>query len=187
MIRIAVIIGSTRPQRRGEAVGRWVFDCVGKRSDAEFALIDLKEAGLPLLDEPQPASSGVYQNEHTRQWSKQIDPFDGFVFVTPEYNHGPNAALKNALDFLYKEWNNKACAFVSYGGDGGVRAVEALRLVVGTLQMADVAKSVTLSLRTDFAGQEFKPQPFQEKSLNGMLDQLLSWAKALKSIRLENQ
>lgn len=187
MIRIAVIIGSTRPQRRGEAVGRWVWETARKRSDAEFELIDLKEVGLPLLDEPVPASSGTYQNEHTRRWSERIHPFDGFVFVTPEYNHGPNAALKNALDFLYKEWNNKACAFVSYGGDGGVRAVEALRLVVSTLQMADVAKTVSFSLRADFAGQEFKPQSFQEKSLSGTLDQLVSWSKALKPLRSDNQ
>lgn len=110
--------------------------------------------------------------------------FDGFVFVTPEYNHAPSAALKNALDFLYNEWTNKACAFVSYGGDGGIRSVEILRLVVATLQMADVSKTVTFSLRNDFSGAEFKPQAFQEKSLSGLLDQLLAWSNALKSIRV---
>ncbi len=187
MVRVAVIIGSTRPQRRGEAVGKWVFECSQKRSDAEFELIDLKEVGLPLLDEPTPASAGQYTQEHTRAWSRKIEPFDAFVFVTPEYNHGPNAALKNALDFLYKEWGDKACGFVSYGGDGGIRAVEALRVIVATLQMADVSKAVALSLRNDFEGQAFKPQAFQEKSLNGMLDQLLSWAGALQSMRTQGQ
>lgn len=183
MIRIAVIIGSTRPQRRGEAVGKWAYECARKRKDAEFSLIDLKEVNLPMLDEAQPASSGVYEKEHTKKWAQEISGYDGFVFVTPEYNHGMNAALKNALDFLYKEWNNKACGFVSYGGDGGVRAVEQLRMVVATLQMASVGKAVTLSLRSDFEGNNFKPQAFHEKSLNGAIDQIVSWGKALKTTR----
>lgn len=183
MIRVAVIIGSTRPKRRGEAVGRWVFETANKRQDAEFELVDLLDYGLPLLDEPVPASQGIYEKEHTKKWSKKIEGFDAFVFVTPEYNHGMNGALKNSLDFLYKEWNNKACGFVSYGGDGGVRSVEMLRLVMGTLQIADVSKAVTLSLRSDFDGNNFKPQAFQEKSLNGMLDQLVAWGGALQKLR----
>jgi NAD(P)H-dependent FMN reductase len=183
MIQIAVIIGSTRPKRRGEAVGKWVFEAAQKRSDAQFELVDLLDYNLPLLDEPVPASQGVYEKEHTKKWSAKISAFDAFVFVTPEYNHGMNGALKNALDFLYKEWNNKACGFVSYGGDGGVRAVEMLRLVMGTLSIADVSKSVSLSLRNDFDGNNFKPQLFQEKSLNGMLDQVIAWGSALQKIR----
>ncbi len=183
MLRVAVIIGSTRPQRRGEAVGKWVYELARRRGDAQFELIDLKEVGLPLLDEPVPASGGQYAHEHTKAWSRRIEPFDAFVFVTPEYNHGPPAALKNAIDFLYKEWNGKACGFVSYGGDGGIRAVEALRVVVATLQMADVGKSVSLSLRQDFEGAIFKPQTFQEKSLSGMLDQLPSWGRAMQATR----
>jgi NAD(P)H-dependent FMN reductase len=183
MLKIAVIIGSTRPKRRGEAVGKWVYEVAKKRTDAEFELVDLLEQNLPLLDEPVPASQGIYQKDHTKKWSAKISPFDGFVFVTPEYNHGMNAALKNALDFLYAEWNNKACGFVSYGGDGGIRSVEMLRLVMATLQIADVSKAVSLSLRSDFDGNNFKPQAFQEKSLSGMLDQLVAWTGALKKLR----
>ena len=181
MIKIAVIIGSTRPQRRGEAVGKWVFECAKKRTDAEFELIDLKEINLPLLDEPQPASTGVYEKEHTKIWSKKISAFDAFIFVTPEYNRNTSPTLKNSLDFLFKEWADKACGFVSYGGDGGVRAVEHLRTVVGALQMADVSKSLALSLRNDWDGPNFKPQPFQEKSLNGVIDQVVHWGTALRS------
>lgn len=183
MIRVAVIIGSTRPKRRGEAVGKWVFESAKKRNDAEFELVDLLDYNLPLLDEPVPASQGIYEKEHTKKWSKKIASFDAFVFVTPEYNHGVNGALKNAIDFLYKEWNDKVCGFVSYGGDGGVRSVEMLRLVMATLQIADVSKAVTLSLRGDFDASGFKPQAFQEKSLNGMLDQVVSWGQALQKIR----
>lgn len=181
MARIGVIIGSTRPQRRGESVGKWVFESARKRTDAEFELIDLKEVNLPLLDEPQPASSGLYEKAHTKAWAARVAACDGFVFVTPEYNHGPSAALKNALDFLYKEWNNKACGFVSYGGDGGVRSVEMLRLVVGTLMMAPVSRSVSLSLRSDFDGLTVKPQAHHEKALSALLDQVLAWTAALRS------
>lgn len=183
MLKVGIIIGSTRPNRKGLSVGQWVFDTLKKRRDAEFELIDLVDFNLPLLDEPQPASSGVYEKDHTKKWAEKIGGLDAFIFVNPEYNHGMNAALKNALDFLYKEWTNKACGFVSYGGDGGVRAVEQLRVVVGTLQMADVGKSVTLSLREDFEGNQATPRNFHEKSLNGLADQVLSWGTALKTVR----
>src|SRR4051794_38807379 len=115
MIRVAIIIGSTRPNRNGEAVAKWVFEQARKRTDAEFELVDLKDYNLPLLDEPIPPSQGKYSKEHTKVWAAKIASFDAFIFVTPEYNHGPSGALKNALDFLYKEWNNKAAGFVGYG------------------------------------------------------------------------
>ena len=124
MIRIAVIIGSTRPGRNGEAVAKWVYEIARKRSDAEFELVDIKDFNLPLLDEPVPPSLGQYTKEHTKVWAAKIDSFDAYVFVTPEYNHGISGALKNAIDFLFKEWNNKAAGFVSYGALGGTRAVE---------------------------------------------------------------
>src|SRR3982751_690671 len=130
MMRIGIIIGSTRPNRNGEAVGKWVHEIARRRSDAEFELIDLKDFNLPLLDEPVPPSMGQYQHEHTKVWAAKIGSFDGFVFVTPEYNHGTSGALKNAIDFLFKEWNNKAAGFVSYGSAGGARAVEHLRQVM---------------------------------------------------------
>jgi NAD(P)H-dependent FMN reductase len=117
MLRVAIILGSTRPGRNGEAVARWVYDIAKKRSsnDAEFEYIDIKDFNLPLLDEPVPPSQGQYSKEHTKMWSAKIDSFDAFIFVTAEYNHGIPGALKNAIDFLYKEWNNKAAGFVSYG------------------------------------------------------------------------
>ena len=184
MIRIAVIIGSTRPGRNGEAVAKWVYEIARKRSDAEFELVDIKDFNLPLLDEPVPPSLGKYTKEHTRVWAAKIDSFDAYVFVTPEYNHGISGALKNAIDFLFKEWNNKAAGFVGYGGAMGVRAVEHLRLVMGELLVADVRAQVALSLFTDFENfRVFKPAPQQEQSVNAMLDQVIAWGGALKALR----
>lgn len=184
MIRTAIIIGSTRPNRNGEAVARWVFDIARRRADAEFELVDLRDFNLPLLDEPVPPAMGQYSKEHTKVWSAKIDSFDSFVFVTPEYNHSTSGALKNALDFIYKEWNNKSAGFVSYGSAGGARAVEQLRLIMAELQIADVRAQVMLSLFTDFENMSvFKPDPRHEKSVNTMLDQVTAWGKALKSLR----
>ena len=121
MLRIAIIIGSTRPGRNGEAVAKWVYKIAQKRSDAEFELVDIKDFNLPLLDEPVPPSLGQYRKDHTKVWAAKIDSFDAYVFVTPEYNHGTSGALKNAIDFLFAEWNDKAAGFVSYGGAGGAR------------------------------------------------------------------
>src|SRR6476659_6890206 len=126
MIRVGVILGSTRPGRIGEAVAKWVFENASKRTDAEYELVDIADYNLPLLDEPVPPSMGQYSKPHTKAWAAKIGSFDGYVFVTPEYNHGISGALKNAIDFLFAEWNNKAAGFVSYGGAGGARAVEQL-------------------------------------------------------------
>jgi NAD(P)H-dependent FMN reductase len=184
MTKIAIILGSTRPGRVGEAVARWVHQIAVRRTDAQYELIDVKDFNLPLLDEPVPPSRGQYSKPHTKAWAAKIDSFDGFVFVTPEYNHGTPAALKNAIDFLYREWNNKAAGFVGYGSAGGVRAVESLRLVMGELMVADVRGQVMLSLFTDFENfSTFKPMPNQEQSVNTMLDQLVAWATALKTVR----
>ena len=184
MMKLAVILGSTRPGRNGEAVARWVHEIAKKRTDAEVELVDLKDYNLPLLDEPVPPSMGQYSKPHTKTWAAKIDSFDGFVFVTPEYNHGTSAALKNAIDFLYKEWNNKAAGFVSYGSAGGARAVEHLRLVMGELQVADVRAQVMLSLFADFENfSVFKPHARHEASVNAMLDQVVAWSAALRPLR----
>src|SRR5919107_672814 len=184
MLRVAVILGSTRPGRNGEAVAKWVYDIVKKRTDAEFEYVDIKDYNLPLLDEPIPPSLGQYSKEHTKAWAAKIDSFDVFVFVTAEYNHGIPGALKNAIDFLYKEWNNKVAGFVGYGSAGGVRSVEQLRLVMAELLVATVRSQVQLSLFTDFENfSVFKPAPFQETSINTMLDQVISWGNALKTLR----
>ena len=184
MLKVGIIIGSTRPGRVGEAVAKWVHEIATKKGGASYELIDLAQVGLPLLDEPIPPSQGKYQHEHTKAWAARIDPLDAFVFVTPEYNHGTSGALKNAIDFLYKEWNNKAAGFVSYGSAGGARAVEQLRLVMAELQIADVRAQVMLSLFTDFENYTvFKPAAHHEKSVHAMLDQVIRWGTALRTLR----
>ena len=184
MLRVAVILGSTRPGRNGEAVTKWVYDIAKKRTDAEFEYVDIKGYNLPLLDEPISPSLGQYSKGHTKAWAAKIDSFDAFVFVTAEYNHGIPGALKNAMDFLYREWNNKVAGFIGYGGAGGVRSVEQLRLVLAELQVATVRAQVQLSLFTDFENfSVFKPAPYQEKSVSTMLDQVISWGNALKTLR----
>ncbi len=184
MIKVAIIIGSTRPGRKAETVARWVQGIAQKRRDAEFELVDIKDYDLPLLDEPIPPSLGQYSHLHTKTWAAKIASFDAYVFVTPEYNHGMPGALKNAIDYLYAEWNNKAAGFVSYGSALGARAVESLRLVMGEVQVADVRAQVMLSLYTDFENFAiFKPAPLHEKNVNAMLDQLIAWGGALKTLR----
>jgi NAD(P)H-dependent FMN reductase len=185
MTRIGIILGSTRPNRNGEQVANWVFDLASRRDDAEFELIDLRDYPLPHLDEPLPPSLGQYQHEHTKQWAATIASFDGFVIVTPEYNHGTSGVLKNAIDYLYAEWNNKAVGFVSYGSVGGARAVEHLRLVAGELQMADVRQQVALSLITEFKNfSVFKPGDYNLAALNTLLDQVIAWSAALAPLRM---
>jgi NAD(P)H-dependent FMN reductase len=184
MVKIAIIIGSTRPGRKAETVARWFYDIAKKRSDAEFELVDIQDYKLPLLDEPIPPSLNQYSKPHTKAWAAKIGAFDGYVFVTPEYNHGISGALKNAIDYLYKEWNNKAAGFVGYGSAGGVRAVESLRLVMGEVQVADVRAQVMLSLYTDFENfTTFKPAAIHENSAKALLDQLVAWSGALKTLR----
>jgi NAD(P)H-dependent FMN reductase len=184
MLRVGTILGSTRPGRIGEAVARWVFENAQKRTDAEYELVDIAEYGLPLLDEPVPPSMGQYSKDHTKRWAEKIGSFDAFVFVTPEYNHGINGALKNAIDFLFAEWNNKAAGFVSYGSAYGVRAVEHLRGVCGEIKIADVRTQVMLSLFTDFENfSQFKPDARHAATLNTMLDEVVGWGGALKQFR----
>ena len=184
MIRIAIIIGSTRPGRNGEAVAKWVYEVAQQREDAEFELVDIKDFNLPLLDEPKSPMMGQYTHQHTKDWSAKIASFDAYVFVTPEYNHGTSGALKNAIDYLYHEWTNKAAGFVAYGSALGARAVEHLRLVMGELQVADVRAQVGLSMFTDFENfSVFKPAPMQEKYVHVMLAQVIAWGGALKALR----
>ena len=185
MINVGIIIGSTRPGRKAEAVAQWVHEHAQKRTDARFELVDIADYHLPLLDEPMPPSMGKYSKEHTKKWAAKIASLDAFVFVTPEYNHGTSGALKNALDFIYAEWNNKAAGFVAYGSAGGARAVEHLRGYMAELQIADVRAQVAFSLYTDFENfTTFKPSgPQHEKTLSTMLDQLVRWGTALKTLR----
>jgi len=184
-LRIAIIPGSTRPGRNSEAVARWVHDVAQRRTDAEFELVDIADYELPLFDEPMSPSFGKYTKPHTLAWSKKIAAFDGSVFVTPEYNHGLPGALKNAIDFLAREWNNKAAGIVSYGGAAnGARAAEHLRLVLAECMVATVRAQVLLSLVHDFEQwTKFKPLPQREGELNTLLDQVVAWAAAMRTVR----
>jgi NAD(P)H-dependent FMN reductase len=182
--RIGVILGSTRPGRRGEQVAAWVLEVASKRTDADFELIDLIDFPLPHLDEPMPPSMGQYQNPHTLEWAATIAQFDGFIFVTPEYNHSTSGVLKNAIDYLYAEWNNKAMGVVSYGVVGGARAAEHLRLIAGELQMADVRTNVALSLFADFQNfTDLAPGGHQEPALDSLIGEVLAWSGALAPLR----
>ncbi len=184
MVKLAIVVGSTRPGRKAEVVAKWVLEHAQGRNDATFELVDIQDFNLPLLDEPIPPSMGKYSKPHTKLWAARIAQFDGFVFVTPEYNHAPSGALKNALDFIYAEWNNKAAGFVGYGSLGAARSVEQLRLILAELQVATVRAQVALSLATDFENYTtFKPDPRHIKTLGTLFDQLTAWAGALKTVR----
>src|SRR5712672_4589825 len=184
MLRVGIITGSTRPNRKSLNVAKWVLETARKRNDADYELVDIKDFELPLFDEPTPPSMGQYQQPHTRRWAAKIASLDAFVFVSPEYNHGIQAALKNAIDFLFAEWNHKAAGFVSYGGAGGARAVEQLRLVLAEVQIATVRNQALLSMFTDFENfSVFKPDPGHEKAVGTMLDQVVAWGGALKQLR----
>jgi NAD(P)H-dependent FMN reductase len=180
LTNIAIILGSTRPGRNGEAVATWVLEKAAARTDATYELVDLADYPLPHLDEAMPPAMGQYANEHTKEWAAKIAEFDGYIFVTPEYNHSTSGVLKNAIDYLYSEWNNKAAGFVSYGSVGGTRAVEHLRLVAAELQMATVRSQVALSLFTDFENfSTFKPGAQHDSGLESLFSQLESWAGLL--------
>ena len=192
MTRIAVLVGSTRPGRRGMTVADWVVRAAAEHAavaagEAGIDVIDLVDHALPLLDEPVPALAADYRHEHTRNWAEVIDSYDGFVFVTPEYNHSFPAALKNAIDYLYAEWNNKAAGFVSYGAHGGIRAVEQLRPVLAEVKVATVRTQVFLSMDADLElftdPGAWTASPSQVKNLGTMLDELIAWSVALKPLR----
>jgi len=191
MLRIAIVTGSTRPGRRGNQVTRWVKALADARPEPSvtYDVIDIADFDLPLLDEPQPAAIGAYAHPHTLRWAETVGRYDGFVFVTPEYNHSIPAALKNAIDYLFAEWNDKAAGFVGYGLHGGQRAVEHLRLTLAEVKVAGVRSQVELSLFTDFAIEDmtrpgtFTPAPHHAGIVDRMLDDLTAWSGALQSLR----
>lgn len=184
MIKIGIILGSTRPNRVGEGVARWVHDIAKNKGGAEFELIDLLDQNLPLLDEPVSPYLHQYEKEHTKKWAEKVAAYDAFIFVTPEYNHSTSAALKNALDFVYAEWNNKVAGFVSYGAAGGARAVEHLRCISTELQMAHVREQVLLYLDWDFKdGITLQPKDVHVTTLQTVIDQVISWGTVLKTVR----
>lgn len=185
MIKIGVIIGSTRQGRNGLAVANWIYNFSVKRHDGvAYEVVDLVDYNLPFLGAAVPESMVEEVQRTIKAWSEKMAAFDGYIFVTPEYNHAIPGVLKNALDYLDPEVNNKAAGVVSYGGLGGARAIENLRLILGELQVADVRTSVTFSLMTDFKNMSvFKPADYHAKNANQMLDQLIAWSSALKTLR----
>lgn len=182
---LQVLLASTRPGRVGEPVARW-FDELARSDDSfEVELVDLAEVDLPLLDEPNHPRLREYTKEHTLRWSAIVDRADAFVFVTPEYNYGINAALKNALDFVYHEWRHKPVGFVSYGGvSGGLRAAQMTKQVISSLGMYPVVSAVTIPfVARQVHDGAFDPLDAQVDSAQSMIDELAGLTAAVAPLR----
>ena len=188
MVTIKIIIGSTRPNRFGPQIANWLMELAKEETDATFELIDLKEVNLPFLDEPELPMMGNYQQEHTKKWSAMVAGGDGYVWVHPEYNHGVNPALKNALDFLWAEWNDKPVGLAGYGSNaGGSRAAEQLRLIAAGLRMFDLRSELLVVEYRQYldANGMFVPKDFHTKMAKTMLHELVFWAEQFKRARTE--
>ena len=185
--KIAIIIGSTRDSRFGDKPAKWVHEFAAARDDIDVEIVDLKDWPLPFFNEVASNAWAPTQNEVGQRWQKKVAEFDGYVFVTAEYNRSIPAALKNALDFSYPEWNKKAAAVVGYGSVGGARAVEHLRTIAVELQMAPTRAGVHIQGADFFAawqqGKDLRELTHLEPSVKGMLDELVWWTKALKTAR----
>lgn len=186
-MKIQVILGSTRPQRQSEKVGKWVIEQISKNKEVKAELIDLRDWPLPFYNEVSGVGylKGNFSIDLAKKWGKKIGEADGYIIVTPEYNHGYSAVLKNALDYAYVEWNNKPVAFVAYGGMvSGSRAVEQLRQVAIELQMTPIREAVYISGVWSAFNEDGSPKDSTvNDSLNSLLVQLLWWTKALKTAR----
>lgn len=187
MLQLNIIIVSSRPGRAGVPVAHWFSERARQHGKFAIEVIDLANVALPLFDEPRHPRLRQYEHEHTKAWSRTIEPADAFVFVTPEYNFGAPPSLVNALDFLVHEWAYKPCAFVSYGGvSGGIRAVQMAKLIVTALKMMPMFEGVVLPFFAQQIDKEkgvFTPPKVQDDAAVTMLDELLKWAAALKSMR----
>lgn len=186
MLNLKIIQVSTREGRKGEAISQWFTELAKKHPAFEVELIDLAEVSLPMFDEPNHPRFANYTKQHTKDWSAMISPADAFVIVTAEYNFSFPASIKNALDYLYNEWNYKAVGFVSYGGvAAGTRAVQMLKQVVTALKMMPVVESVNIPFFTKYLDESgrFNADEGQVKSAENMLNELARWAEALKGMR----
>ena len=184
--KIAVVLGTTRAARFADVPARWIAKLAAERGDLEVELVDLRDFPLPFFDEVASSAWVPSTNEVAQRWQKKVAGYDGFVFVTGEYNRGPSAVLKNALDYAYSEWNRKPVGFVGYGGVGGARAIEQLRLNAIELQMAPVRAAVHIAWGDYSAAREGKDLaefPHLGQSAADMLGQLAWWARALKVAR----
>lgn len=177
-LNIGIILGSTREGRVSPQVGQWVKEIADKRGDAHYEIVDIADYDLPFL--------GTTGEDDSRiaKWNEKLASLDGFIFIVQEYNHSITGALKNALDLAREAWANKAAGIVSYGSVGGARAAEHLRGILGELAVADVRTHPAFSLFYDFEDMKnFKPAELHKQTVNEMLDQLIKWSKALKTIR----
>ncbi len=186
-LKVAVIVGTTRAARFGHKAAQWIFDIAAKRDDIEVELVDLRDFPLPFFEEVASNAWAPTQNEVGLRWQKKVGEFDGYVFVTAEYNHGVPAVLKNALDYAYPEWNRKAAACVGYGAVGGARAIEQLRLVCIELQLAPTRTGVHIQ-GADFMavwrqGKAISELEYLKPNADSMLDELVWWTGAHKAAR----
>jgi len=184
---IGIVIGSTREGRFGEKPAHWIHQIARQRTDLDFELIDLRDHPLPFFNEPASPAWAPVQNEAAQRWAAKLATLDGLIVVTPEYNHGPSAVLKNAFDYAYKEFIRKPIGFVGYGGVGAARAIEQLRLVATELQMAPVRNAVHIGM-VEFLGlwqqgKQFDDFPHLAQAATALLDDIAWWAKALKTAR----
>jgi NAD(P)H-dependent FMN reductase len=185
--KLHVIVGSTRPGRKGSAIARWFYSFAADHGKFDPVFIDLADFNLPVFDEPNHPAMQQYVHPHTIAWAKSVEMADAFVFVTPEYNSGPPPSLLNALNYLYKEWAYKPAGFVSYGGiAGGVRAVQMLKQTLTTLKMMPMAEAVIAPMFQEFIDDNgrFVPNAMHSQSARETLDELYRWTNALAPLRL---
>lgn len=186
MKKLKIISSTTRPERKGKAIEQWITEYAAKHSEFEVELLDLEQIGLPLMNEVNHPRLQQYEHEHAKQWSRKIDEADAFIIVLAEYNFGYPAPIKNALDYLYKEWQYKPVGIVSYGGvSGGLRATQMLKQVLTTLKMMPLTEAVVLPFfqkKINSAGK-FEADEMAEQSAAAMLKELDKWAEAMKTMR----
>ncbi|WP_209370454.1 NADPH-dependent FMN reductase [Brevibacterium renqingii] len=183
MLNIAIIPGTSRPQALNPQIVSWVNDQLAANDDVRAEVVDFGDFDLPLLDEVIPAGARMYANEHTKAWGAKLDEFDAFIFVTPEYNHSISGSLKNALDFVAAEFNHKVAGIVNYGADKGVRAAEHLRHILANYKLAVVRDQASFSIFTDVTDGTFTPTEVSAAPFAAMVDDIVSWGEALKSVR----
>lgn len=184
MTKIAIVTGSIRSGRQSLNIAKWAKSIADERTDAEFEILDIADFNLPVWDEALPPRMAASEKDVTKAWTSKVDEFDGYLFIVSEYNHSITGALKNALDYLSVEFENKAAAFISYGSVGGARAVEHLRGILSEMGAAHVRSQVTMGLASDFENYSvFTPTQYSTSTVSPTIDQLVSWSKAMETVR----